>query len=308
MGLGLGSVLDRQRVDTLHDHDRLVFGDLAGGHRVPDGFVVVVQRVREGEAAFGVACGLPGGVGPPGGGVGGAVVGAEVEVVGLGGDPELELGEPVPQRGHRGEGLGEFMLAHRPESRVPELVEVGVDPCDQGRDRVRVWFAEYRCHTGNSGIGHRRSRAWNGAFRAAVAKYFESFQVSWTWWFRDRWHARRTEEQRPHRPAERREHAERHQRVHGRAPVPRVGPGGAVERPAPRPRPVARVPAPCSRRPRPRPRGRPPRRSRPPSPAHEAQVMPPISSPTAECGLMRVGNRPRRRPTRLRHRRGAGRW
>ena len=34
---------------------------------------------------------------------------------------------------------------------------------------------ECRCHTGNSGIGHRQSRAWNGVFRAAVEKYFESF-------------------------------------------------------------------------------------------------------------------------------------
>jgi hypothetical protein len=104
VGLGRAAVLDRERVDARDDHRGLVLGDLAGGHRVPDGFVVVVQGVREGEAAFGVAFGLPGRVGPPGGAVGGAVIRAEVEVVGLVGDPELELGEPVPQRGHRGEG------------------------------------------------------------------------------------------------------------------------------------------------------------------------------------------------------------
>jgi hypothetical protein len=37
----------------------LFLGHLAGGHRVPDRLVVVVQRVGQGEAAFGVAFGLP---------------------------------------------------------------------------------------------------------------------------------------------------------------------------------------------------------------------------------------------------------
>ncbi len=103
----MAAVLDRERVDALDDHDGLLFGDLAGGHRVPDRLVVAVEGVRELEAALGVPLGLQGLVGPRGGGVGGAGLGAQVEVVGVVGDPELELGEPVPQRGHRGEGVGE---------------------------------------------------------------------------------------------------------------------------------------------------------------------------------------------------------
>ena len=179
----VAAVLDRERVDALDDHDGLLFGDLAGGHRVPDRLVVVVQGVRELEAAFGVPFGLPGLVGPPGGGVGGTVVRAEVEVVGLVGDPELELGEPVPQRGHRGEGVGQFGVADRPQPRVPELVEVGVEPRDQGSDRVRLWFAEYRCHTGNSGIDHRQSRAQNRPRFRDVDKFFRVFlerSLSWS--------------------------------------------------------------------------------------------------------------------------------
>ena len=58
--LGVAAVLDRQRVDTLDDHHRLLLGHLSGGHRVPDRLVVVVQGVRELQAALGVAFGLPG--------------------------------------------------------------------------------------------------------------------------------------------------------------------------------------------------------------------------------------------------------
>ena len=87
VGFRRGAVLDRERVDALDDHHRLVFGDVAGGHRVPDRLVVVVQRVRELEAAFGVPFGLAGLVGPPGGGVGGTVVSAEVAVGRPGGRP-----------------------------------------------------------------------------------------------------------------------------------------------------------------------------------------------------------------------------
>ena len=86
VGLGVASVLDRQRVDTLHDHHRLLLGDLPGGHRVPDRLVVAVQRVGESETPLRVPLGLPGRVGPPGGGVGGPVVPAEVEAFGLAGD------------------------------------------------------------------------------------------------------------------------------------------------------------------------------------------------------------------------------
>jgi hypothetical protein len=185
VGFGLAAVLDRQRVHALDDHHRLLLGHGAGGHRVPDRLVVPVQRVRELQAALRVPLGLSRLVGPVAAGVRGPGLSAEVEAVGVLGDPELELGEPVPQRGHRGEGLGQFGLGHRPQSWVAELVEVGVESCDQGRDRVRFWFAEYRCHTGNSGIEHRQSWSGNGVFRAAVEKYSENFLGSWMWWFRD---------------------------------------------------------------------------------------------------------------------------
>ena len=72
VGLGLAAVLDGQRVDTLDDHGGLLFGHGAGGHRVPDRLVVVVQRVRQFHAPLGVAFGLEGGVGPVAARVGGA--------------------------------------------------------------------------------------------------------------------------------------------------------------------------------------------------------------------------------------------
>ena len=105
MGLGVAAVLDRQRVHTLHDHRCLFLGDLSGGHRLPDRLVVVVQGVRELQPAFGVAFGLPGLVGPVAARVGGTCGGSEIEAVGLVGDPELELAQLVPQRGHRGDGV-----------------------------------------------------------------------------------------------------------------------------------------------------------------------------------------------------------
>ncbi len=58
-----------------------------------------------------------------------------------------------------------------------DLVQVGLGGGDRGRHRVPGEVVEYRCHTGNSGIGHRQSRAWKGVFRAAVEKYFRKF--SW---------------------------------------------------------------------------------------------------------------------------------
>ncbi len=93
VGLGVAAVLDRQRVDTLDDHHRLLLGDLPGGHRVPDRLVVVVQGVRELQAALGVPFGLPGRVGPVGCRCRWRRPRAEVEAVGLVGDAELELGD-----------------------------------------------------------------------------------------------------------------------------------------------------------------------------------------------------------------------
>ena len=109
MGLGLRAVLDWQRVDALDDDRGLVFGDLAGGHRVPDRFVVTVQGVGEVQATLGVAFGLPGRVGPLAARVGGTGLSAEVETFGLAGVAELEHCDLVPQlreRGQVGVGLG----------------------------------------------------------------------------------------------------------------------------------------------------------------------------------------------------------
>ena len=44
VGFGVAAVLDRERLDTLDDHGRLLFGHTTGGHRVPDRFVVAVER------------------------------------------------------------------------------------------------------------------------------------------------------------------------------------------------------------------------------------------------------------------------
>ncbi len=182
--LRLAAVLDRERVDALDDHHGLVLGDLAGGHRVPDRLVVAVQRVGESEAAFGVPLGLESLVGPPGGGVGGTVVAAEVEAVGVVGVAELELGDLVPQLGQGGQvGLG-LGRAQGPQPEVGDVVQLLGDGGDRGRDRVLSGVVECRCHTGNSGIDHRQSGTGNAAFRTAVEKYFESFLEPSTVWSR----------------------------------------------------------------------------------------------------------------------------
>ncbi len=49
---GVAAVLDRQRVDAFHDHHGLFFGDLAGGHRVPDRLVVAVQGCASSRRRF----------------------------------------------------------------------------------------------------------------------------------------------------------------------------------------------------------------------------------------------------------------
>jgi len=43
---GPPAVLDRQPVDTFHDHGGLFFGDLAGGHRFLHRLVVAVEQLR----------------------------------------------------------------------------------------------------------------------------------------------------------------------------------------------------------------------------------------------------------------------
>ena len=49
LGLGLPAVLDRQRVDARDDHRGLLLGDGAGGHRVMDRYLVVLQGVGPDE-------------------------------------------------------------------------------------------------------------------------------------------------------------------------------------------------------------------------------------------------------------------
>ena len=174
--LRLAAVLDRERVDALDDHHRLVLGDLA-------------ERPSRPGPARGrgpVRWRGPGGVWRPVwsagwcwpsscGGVGGTVVGAEVEAVGVVGVAELELGDLVPQLGQGGQvGLG-LGRAQGPQPEVGDLVQLLGDGGDRGRDRVAGRVVECRCHTGNSGIDHRQSRTGKAAFRTAVEKYFESF-------------------------------------------------------------------------------------------------------------------------------------
>ena len=102
-------------------------------------------------------------------------LGAEVEAVGVVGVAELELGDLVPQLGQGGQvGLG-LGRAQGPQPEVGDLVQLLGDGGDRGRDRVLSGVVECRCHTGNSGIGHRQSRTGNAAFPTAVEKYFESF-------------------------------------------------------------------------------------------------------------------------------------
>jgi dihydrofolate reductase len=177
VGLGLAAVLDRQRVDTLDDHEGLVLGHLAGGHRVPDRFVVVVQRGGQGEAAFGVAFGLPGLVGPPGGGVGGAGLGAELEHVGPCRMPSSRAATRACSRCNAAEvGVGLGRRVHsaragdlRSWSRSAAIVRRAA--------RVLPGVVEYRCHTGNSGIGTDSSgpgMGYSGRLWRSISKSFWS--------------------------------------------------------------------------------------------------------------------------------------
>ena len=161
MGFGLPPVLDRQRVDALDDHHGLFLGDLSGGHRVLDRLVVVVQGVREVQAALGVPFGLPGLVRPVAARVGGPGRGAEVEAVGVLGMAQLELGDLVTQlreRGQVGLGLGR---SQGPQPEVGDIAQQLSDSGNRGRDPVLPGVVECRCHTGNCGIDHRHSRAGN---------------------------------------------------------------------------------------------------------------------------------------------------
>ena len=149
---------------------------LSGGHRVPDRLVVVVQGVARGPGGAwrrvwsagwcwpsSCSCRRRRGSAP------------RSRRSACWAWRELELGDLVPQRGQRGQvGVG---LGGRqgPQGEVGDLAQLSGDGGDRGRDRVLPGVVECRCHTGNSGIGHRQSRAWNGVFRAAVEKYFENF-------------------------------------------------------------------------------------------------------------------------------------
>ena len=135
VGLGLAAVLDRQRVDALDDHRRLVLGDGAGGHRVPDRFVVAVQGVRQARGGAWRRAWSAGWCWPSScwcrrhrwrrgrGGRPGVAT------------PELELGDLVPQRGQPqvsvvGSSPGPGRR-HGEATRVAgpvELVEVGWEP------------------------------------------------------------------------------------------------------------------------------------------------------------------------------------
>ena len=98
--------------------------------------MVAVQRVREREAASGVAFGLPGLVGPLAAGVGGAGLAPRSRWSALPGVPELELGDPVPQRGQGGQVRPVSVLGSRPQCEVRDLAELAGDGGDRGRDRV----------------------------------------------------------------------------------------------------------------------------------------------------------------------------
>ena len=106
-------------------------------------------------------------------------LGAEVEAVGVVGVAELELGDLVPQLGQGGQvGLG-LGRAQGPQSEVGDLVELLGDGGDRGRDRVLPGVVECRCHTGNSGIGHRHSRTGNAAFPGSCGEVFRKFLERW---------------------------------------------------------------------------------------------------------------------------------
>ena len=80
--------------------------------------VVLLERSGEPGLAVGFAAGELGVVGQPVRGRGGAGVVAEVDLVGVGEDPGLELGDLGGQRLQRGEGAGGLVVVHRPQAGV----------------------------------------------------------------------------------------------------------------------------------------------------------------------------------------------
>jgi hypothetical protein len=107
-----------------------------GRHRLADRLVVAVEQLRQLQATSGVALGLPRGVGPVAARVGGAVVRADVEAVGVPGVAQLELGDLVPQLRQGGQvGLG-LCGREGPQPEVGGVAQQLGDGGDRGRDRV----------------------------------------------------------------------------------------------------------------------------------------------------------------------------
>ena len=157
----------------------------AGGHRVPDRLVVVVQGVRELQAALGVPFGLPGRVGPVAARVGGTGLGAEVEPVGVVGERELELGDLRARSCARAVRGGQVSASRRDQqprsatssSRRGSGGDRDVTGCASGSPNTVAIQGILASTTDSSGPG-------TGAFRAAgdeaFRKYFWSGSMSWS--------------------------------------------------------------------------------------------------------------------------------
>ncbi len=176
VGLGVAAVLDRQRVDTLHDHHGLLLGHLAGGHRVRTGSWSWSRACASSRRRFASRLVCRVGVGPVAAGVRGAGLSAEVETVGVVGVAELELGDLVPQLRPGRSGWSRSRRpgrVHSPRSAMSCSSWVTAAIVDV--DRVLSGVVECRCHTGNSGIRHRHSRSENAGISGTGGEVFRKF-------------------------------------------------------------------------------------------------------------------------------------
>jgi hypothetical protein len=151
--LGLG---DQVRIDVVGElldppdhHAGLLGHDLTGSQRVA-GQRVGDEVVAEPDGAVRGRPGRLGGVGQPVRCGPGADLGAEVEVVGVRGDPGLELDQPGLGSLQRDQGLCGLVRIHRPDRGVSDGVELGVDV--RGRNTDPEAGRGDRCH-GSSQAG-----------------------------------------------------------------------------------------------------------------------------------------------------------
>ena len=173
VGLGVAAVLDRQRVDTLDDHHRLLLGDAGRRPSRPGpargrGPARCASSRRRLASRLVCRVGWPSRL-PVSAAPGSAPRSRRSAWWAWRSSSSVIWCRSCGQGGQVGLGLGR---AQGPQPEVGDLVQLLGDGGDRGRDRVLPGVVECRCHTGNSGIDHRQSRPWNRAFGPACGEVF----------------------------------------------------------------------------------------------------------------------------------------